>query len=398
MKPKTFILFHSPVFWKFPLTYYQETAMALSRYCSILYVADDEEPFTFRHIFQREKVKNLLQSLASYPTACTVFVPFRIFPGDSVKLVRKLNDTLVHKVLHLLIRMKSRGKQSYHLITHPNMVGTLPQYPPLRVLYECMDYPGDETDEEKDREVYRKHVLACAAADMVFIHNSAIEKICKPYAKKVVRIPVGYSLTKYLMPVRNRTPAFLQNIARPMICFVGFTFVRLDLDLLKEVAVKNPSFSFLFVGPVRTGFTEYSNTHTKIIDKFYRTWPQFQALANVYILGMQDFENIRSAISASEICIIPYDISLRPARFANAIKAYEYLAMGKPIVSTRIESLADLKRFIEFAGDADEFSNKIRKRIGHPVRDKRSRRETARQQDVHRKAAEIIKSLSAQLA
>lgn len=110
-------------------------------------------------------------------------------------------------------------------------------------------------------------------------------------------------------------PPELAGIAHPIFGFTGYLEEWLDLDLIEYLARLEPSWNFVFVGPSRidTGL--------------------LRSLPNVHLIGRQAYREMPRWINAFDACIIPFKVnSLTDA--VNPLKLYEYLLLGKPVVTT----------------------------------------------------------------
>jgi glycosyltransferase involved in cell wall biosynthesis len=142
------------------------------------------------------------------------------------------------------------------------------------------------------------------------------------------------------------SPADLAGVPRPLIGFVGVLFDFLDYELMEHVAKSLPGKSLVLVGPVESSSAE-------AVDRLTR-------LPNVHALGGKPRQDIPHYLAQFDVCINPF---LRNAvsRSVNPLKVYEYLAAGKPVVSTPLESLQreDVGEVISFAATHDEFVTEV---------------------------------------
>jgi len=114
-------------------------------------------------------------------------------------------------------------------------------------------------------------------------------------------------------------------LARPVIGYVGAINEKLDYDLLREVAVAYPHCSLMMVGPVDLRL-DFSG-----LDKL--------KLPNVRFLGAKPVEDVARYVAACQVCLMPYKLNEWTAHI-NPLKLYEYLATGRPVVSTAIPAVA----------------------------------------------------------
>ena len=279
------------------------------------------------------------------------------------------------------------------IVTYPFEESVIKQFQVDKTIYDCIDYPGSGVQSGDDILMKKRHEHLVEMADAVCVNTEAFKPLCSR-AKRLVKIPVGYPLSKFQGKTYFPTPNSLHSIPRPLVGFIGYTFVRMDIRLLLSVAARNRDMSFIFVGPL-VGDLRHSNVSRQKIREFYHLWKRFSSLSNVYHFGIRAKEDIAAYISAFDVCIIPYDLDQRPNQYANPIKAYEYLYFGKQIVATPMKPLMDFKEYILFANTPEEFSSKLRKALNTKLspREILKRKSIATSHDVRKKAHAIMELL-----
>ena len=84
--------------------------------------------------------------------------------------------------------------------------------------------------------------------------------------------------------------------------------------------------------------------------------------SNIHFLGRRSYDSLPSYVKAFSICIIPFRI-YKLTDAINPIKLYEYLAAGKPVISTRLSELSDYKKIIYLANNNSEFLELVDKAL-----------------------------------
>lgn len=117
----------------------------------------------------------------------------------------------------------------------------------------------------------------------------------------------------------------LKNIPRPLIGYVGaITSLRLDLNLLINLAKKRKNWNFVLVGADDQQFSS---------SELYR-------LPNVHYLGKVHKNTVPSYINHFDVCINPQLINA--TTIGNfPLKIIEYLLCGKPVVATATELMKE---------------------------------------------------------
>jgi glycosyltransferase involved in cell wall biosynthesis len=116
------------------------------------------------------------------------------------------------------------------------------------------------------------------------------------------------------------------ELPRPRIVFVGaISAIKVDLELIRDMARLRPKWSFVLVGPVGLGDPD---TDVGSVAKE----------PNVHLLGPRAYVDLPGVLAGADVGIIPYrDTDLTAGIFP--MKVYEYLAAGLPTVATPLAAL-----------------------------------------------------------
>jgi UDP-galactopyranose mutase len=150
-------------------------------------------------------------------------------------------------------------------------------------------------------------------------------------------LPNGYDERLFDPEVECHEPAFLKNIPRPRLLVSGHISERIDWDGIAQAAQLRPQWNWVFVGPADAGMAK------KILNMLGKRGfchPQI-ALADV-----------PAWIRHCDACAVPYRLN-DFTRASSPLKAIEYLAMGAPVVSTRVPSLGLYGDEILWVGEND---------------------------------------------
>jgi glycosyltransferase involved in cell wall biosynthesis len=173
----------------------------------------------------------------------------------------------------------------------------------------------------------------------------------------------------------------LDVLPRPRIVFVGaVSAVKVNLELLVELAELRPQWSIILVGPVGLGDP---GTDVSRLEK----------TANVHLLGHRAQRELPALLRGAEAALIPYRLN-RLTESIFPMKVYEYLAAGLPVVSTPIRSLADVEE-ISFAGNAEETAAALERLLASDSEEqRRARSRSAAGHSWQARIAEIDQALA----
>jgi glycosyltransferase involved in cell wall biosynthesis len=139
--------------------------------------------------------------------------------------------------------------------------------------------------------------------------------------------------------------AELAELPGPRIVFIGAILAaKIDLDLVVKLARLCPHWTFAFVGPVGPG-----DPKTNV--------DALRQLPNIHLLGHRPYEQLPAVLRGADATIVPYLLD-GEMRSVFPMKTYEYLAAGRPVISTPLETLDDVPEVIK-AGTADEFAARL---------------------------------------
>jgi len=127
------------------------------------------------------------------------------------------------------------------------------------------------------------------------------------------------------------------------------------VELIKTVASQKPEWHFIFVGPV--------------VKISYDILPRG---ANIHYLGIKDYMQLPHYISSWDIALIPFAIN-NSTRFISPTKTPEYLAAGKPVISTAIQDVIHPygdAQLVHIINSAEDFINAATKLLCNTSREK----------------------------
>ncbi len=210
---------------------------------------------------------------------------------------------------------------------------------PSLTVYDCMDelsafkFAPPEL-KETERQLFDK-------ADIVFTGGYSLYHAKKDLHKNIYPFPSSIEKEHFAKARHiNEEPPDQKPIPYPRLGFFGVIDERFDIDLIKEVAAKRPDWNFVFIGPV-----------IKIDAAFL---PREK---NIFYLESKSYTELPNYISGWDIAMIPFAIN-ESTRFISPTKTPEYLAAGRPVISTPIADVADPygeKKLVSIVHSAEEF-------------------------------------------
>jgi glycosyltransferase involved in cell wall biosynthesis len=196
-------------------------------------------------------------------------------------------------------------------------------------------------------------------------------------------VPMGVDYSKFATPVPE--PEDLRSIPHPRIGYMGYLKRQLDWSLLFALTVVHPEWSFVFVGS-RRSYPELDG----ILN-------QLSARPNVYFLGGKPTECLGAYPQHFDTCIMPYQLD-DYTKYVYPLKLHEYLASGKPVVSSSIRSVEDFQHVVTLANSREEWSNAIERALsdeGNTPNRRAERQAVAREYDWDPLVYKIARTIAA---
>jgi glycosyltransferase involved in cell wall biosynthesis len=206
------------------------------------------------------------------------------------------------------------------------------------VVYYCVaDFAQLTPHPDKLRAAERELI---ELSDVVFTQCSALTEMCRASNPNVHIFPSGVNLEAFPLDeektaasMKSQTVAdeetiaasdesLLRDLPKPIIGYVGGMHRHVDFDLLKEMAAARPAWSWVFVGAMQSDAAGLGQ------------------LSNVHLLGQKPHDKLAGYIRRFDVCIVPY-VNNAYTETVVPTKINEYLAMGKPVVSTDLPTVRE---------------------------------------------------------
>ena len=267
---------------------------------------------------------------------CTVpQLPFRKIPG-----MNAFNRWFGHFAVRRAMRAIGLTEcVSWFVLPHPGFLAN--RLGERLSVYYCIDdyaaHPGVDPD-----YIGRLDAELTRAADLVFVAPPTLLEVKKALNPNTFPAPHGVDAEMFGQASNPATevPDAIADIRHPVIGYHGSIHEWIDLPLIEWLATEKPDWTFLLVGHAAVDVSG------------------LKRLPNVVMAGAQPYATLPRWAKAYDVAIIPYRMNRQVAN-ANPLKLREYLATGKPIVSTYNAEIAKFSQWISIAGDRQAFLDAI---------------------------------------
>ena len=192
-------------------------------------------------------------------------------------------------------------------------------------------------------------------ADIVFTGGNSLYAAKKHRHHNIHSFPSSIDKDHFSKArVHLSDPEDQASIPHPRIGFYGVIDERMDIDLIAQVAAMRPDWHFVMVGPVVK------------IDPQSLPRPH-----NIHYLGGKSYDELPSYLGGWDIAMIPFALN-ESTRFISPTKTPEYLAAGKPVISTSIQDVINPygnNNLVHIANDPETFVQAAEKELN--TQDKR---------------------------
>jgi glycosyltransferase involved in cell wall biosynthesis len=319
---------------------------------------------------------------AARPAGLQVYEPERwlVRVGRPAWLARVTSRERLRRASELL---RARGCTKVVLfICQPEFGAALEDIPHDFSIYYVSDEYSFTTTEVELSATERK---VLGSVDQVYLTSPALMQKRGSFNPNTEFLPMGVDYQKFSTPVPE--PDDLRGIPYPRIGYMGHLKRMLDWPLLLDLSTTHPEWSFVFVGP--------KGPHPEIDELLER----MSLLPNVHFLGGKPTQSLGAYPQHFDVCLMPYVID-DYTRYVYPLKMHEYLAGGKPVVSSPIRSVEDFKHVIALARNRAEWSRAIEAALsaGENTPEQRARRQrVARDYDWDGLVTKIVNTITSGL-
>lgn len=275
---------------------------------------------------------------AERPQAMLVHEPSPWLPRfGRPQSLRRFTARRRFKQVHDLLRARGCTKIVLYL-WGLEFADVLDQIPHDLSIYNVSDeYSFSSTEVPVSRE--EQNLLE--SVGQVFIISPALIEKKGHFNRHTDFLPAGVDYWRYATPAPE--PEDMRSIPHPRIGYVGHLKRRLDWPLLLVLSESHPQWSFVFVGP--------KSPHHEIDESL----KEMSRLDNVYFLGGRPAERLGEYVQHFDVSTMPYLVD-DYTKYIYPGKMHEYLASGKPVISTPVRSVKEFKDVITIANNAQEWS------------------------------------------
>lgn len=319
--PSTLVCF-SHLRWDFV---YQRPQHLLSRFAKDMTVHFIEEP-----VYYDGKPRYVVTEKAPNLSVLVPHLPHGTTPDEAEFLQRNL--------LNGFMATRSARDTAFWYYT-PMALSFSGHINPAITIFDCMDELSAFRFAPARLKQLEQNLLS--RSDIVFTGGQSLYEAKKTRHVNIHAFPssIDYS---HFAKARNgiAEPEDNTAIPGPRFGFYGVVDERFDIELLREVADLRPDWHFVIVGPV-VKIDEASLPRNK----------------NIHYLGGRPYAQLPAYLKGWDVAIMPFAMN-ESTKYISPTKTPEYLAGGKPVISTPINDVVHPygdEALVHIAADAAEW-------------------------------------------
>ncbi len=290
------------------------------------------------------KAKSIFMGLKKSGEGFWVYSPVSI-PLHHISWARTLNEKLVRfQINRVLHKLAIRNPLVW--VACPGACDIALKTKKSKLVYQRTDsfedFPGVDFDTVREYDQKLK-----SNADLTVYVNSNLYEKELSQCKRAMYLDHGVDFETFALAQQNPDkPVDIAGIQQPIVGYFGaLDDHKLDIGFIEKVVDLLPNMSFVFIGKASLNYSELT-VHD-----------------NVWLLGQKDYEQIPHYGKCFDVAIIPWRKN-RWTEAANPIKLKEYLALGKPLVST--PAFTELRGYLDVvyqAEAAEDFAECIKRAL-----------------------------------
>jgi glycosyltransferase involved in cell wall biosynthesis len=255
----------------------------------------------------------------------------------------KADEKLVMKQLMDKFMENEDGDDFLFWYYTPMALSFTEQLNPALTVYDCMDELSLFKNAPAELKDLEKRLMA--KSDVVFTGGNSLYEAKKHQHANIHSFPSSIDKTHFVKARTNKIqPEEQAHISNPKLGFYGVIDERFDIELIRAIADARPNWEFMLIGPVL---------------KINRALlPQNE---NIHYLGQKSYDELPAYLSGWDIALIPFMLN-DSTKFISPTKTPEYLAAGKPVVSTAIRDVINPyanQKLVHIGHTAEDFIEAI---------------------------------------
>ena len=206
------------------------------------------------------------------------------------------------------------------------------------IVYDCMDQLSQF--KFAPAEIIQREKQLLNMADVVFCGGRKLWEAKSKVNKNSHFYGCGVEVDHFAKArsAETQIPHDVNFVHKPILGYFGVVDERMDYELVTKLADANPDWSIVVIGPL-----------AKVDPN------ELPCRVNIYWVGRREYAQLPAYTKAFDVCLMPFALN-EATEYINPTKALEYMATGKPIVSTAVpDVISNFGSVVKVAKSHEEF-------------------------------------------
>ena len=258
-------------------------------------------------------------------------------------------NQLLEDLMHKFLKKEDMSKFIFWYYT-PMALMFSESFVPHLIVYDCMDELSQFKFARPELKILEVKLLE--RADVVFTGGVSLYEAKKNQHQNIHPFPSSIDREHFIKGRRkNLEPSDQKKITGTKLGFYGVIDERFDLELIESIAQMRPEWQIILLGPV-----------VKIDPE------SLPKRSNIHYLGPKEYQDLPAYLSGWNVALLPFLLN-DATKYISPTKTPEYLAAGKPVVSTAIKDVVNpygVKGLVKIADNASEFVSAVEDHLKTP--------------------------------
>ena len=282
-------------------------------------------------------------------------------PGNPI--ARMGNRILLQKLVKTVQYEQNAINPSILWLSLPTAVDAIPNAS-YKTIYYCGDDFGALEGVDHKAVLNLEKELAIRA-DLILVASAELAKKFPEEKTQILPHGVDIDLFTANYPKPNDFPA-----GKKIAGFYGSLAGWVDVERIAYAAKKLPEWDFVCIGSVKTDITALKG------------W------SNIHLLGAKPHNSLAAYASNWDVSLMPFKDNDQ-IKSCNPLKLLEYMAVGKPIVSSSFPALEPYKEWVSIADSNDDFVHAITQSFAEGEARRDARRAAIKNESWHARADKV---------
>ena len=258
-------------------------------------------------------------------------------------------NQLLEDLMHKFLKKEDMSKFIFWYYT-PMALMFSESFVPHLIVYDCMDELSQFKFAPPELKILEVKLLE--RADVVFTGGVSLYEAKKNQHQNIHPFPSSIDREHFIKGRRkNLEPSDQKKITGTKLGFYGVIDERFDLELIESIAQMRPEWQIILLGPV-----------VKIDPE------SLPKRSNIHYFGPKEYQDLPAYLSGWNVALLPFLLN-DATKYISPTKTPEYLAAGKPVVSTAIKDVVNpygVKGLVKIADNASEFVSAVEDHLKTP--------------------------------